>query len=63
MKIEIQFNSVVVSEQDMDGLGSIPFIIPSSKSLPLHRKAVKRRRRKGSVKLSTLIDSVIQGIR
>jgi len=63
MKIEIQFNSVVVSEQDMDGLGSIPFIVPSSKSLPPYRKAVKRRRKKRSVKLSTLIDSVINEIK
>ena len=64
--IELQFNSmVVVSQKDIDGVvGDRLFVVPCAKSLRTHRKSVKhRRKKKGSLKVATVIEDLIQGIK
>jgi hypothetical protein len=62
MKIELQFNSMIIDEQDLDSIvGS--FVVPSGYSRTPHRKPTKRRRKtKNKVKASEVIDSLIDEI-
>jgi len=62
MKIELQFNQMVIDEKDLDSIvGS--FIVPYPKAPPPHRKPTKRRRRtKSRITASALIDSFIDEI-
>jgi len=63
MKIELQVNSIVVSQGEMDSIVGL-VTVPLGYLLPAQRKPVKRRhRKKGRMKVATVIDSLIDGIR
>ena len=63
MRIELQVNQVVVTQGEMDSIVGL-VTVPLGYLLPAHRKPVKNRhRKKGKIKLATVIDSLIDGIR
>ena len=64
MQIEFQFSSVRVLPQDLFGAGgSSSFVIPDGSLVVPNRKAVRRRKKKkGSRKLATVIDSLMDEI-
>ena len=62
MRIVLELNKMVISQADLDAIvGS--FMVPSDNLLPLHRKSAKRKhRRKDRVRVTTLIDTLIDEI-
>jgi len=64
MKVELQISSVMVLAQDLLGAGGSSFMIPSGSLIVPQRKSVKRKKKKkGSTKVATVIQNLIDEIR